>query len=217
MATRARAGEILGGWHQLIEGLQASSLDFYAKVEAALDPRQLPNTSRSRVDWREAGAFSAGREYLRVSRARHLVDICGAPFGNGFFVSWWLAEARPSPVVPTVVAVVIIGVVGRLLLAIGGIPLLFLGLLITFIGLGILMSQGEQEWHAYLLAIPVLGGLWERIFLPATYYRADTANMFKEAVHRAVQDAVDGFTKAQGLRGLTEFERKPVLREFYSR
>src|SRR5690349_10221063 len=104
MATRARAGDILGDWHHLIDGLQASALDFYAKLEAALEPRQLPDASRSRIDWKEAGAFSAGREYLRLTRARHVMDICGAPFGSGFFVSWWLARGSVSPVIPTIAA-----------------------------------------------------------------------------------------------------------------
>ncbi len=85
---------ILAHWSTLIEGLQASPMDFYAQVEAALERRQLPDTKRSRVDWREGGILSAKREYLRVQRHEHIVDICGAPFGTGFFFSWWLGENR---------------------------------------------------------------------------------------------------------------------------
>jgi hypothetical protein len=85
---------ILAHWSILIEALQASPMDFYAQVEAALERRQVPDTKRSRVDWREGGILSAKREYLRVQRREHIVDICGAPFGTGFFFSWWLGENR---------------------------------------------------------------------------------------------------------------------------
>jgi hypothetical protein len=41
--------------------------------------------------------------------------------------------------------------------------------------------------------------------------------MYQEMVHAAVLDAVDELTKARGVRGLTELERKPVLKEFFRR
>jgi len=217
MARRASAQDVLSHWYHLLEGLQESPTEFYGKVEQALDPRQVPDATRERVDWREGGMFSARREYLRVTRARHALDICGAPFGRGFFVSWWLAETRPGPLLPTLVVLVVIAVLGRIFLAIGGTFFMFVGLLAVFLGLGALMSQGEQAWHAYLLAIPGLGFLWERLFLPPTYYRIDTALMFQETVHAAVLAVVDGFTQAHGLRALTDLERKPILRDFYRR
>jgi hypothetical protein len=42
------------------------------------------------------GPASAKREYLQVGREKLIFDICGAPFGTGFFVSWWLAEAKTN-------------------------------------------------------------------------------------------------------------------------
>jgi|SRR5439155_4371637 len=83
---------IISHWYHHFENLQMSPLDFYAAVERAIESRQVPDAVRSRVDWREGGVFSAKREYLRVRRHVHIFDICGAPFGNGFFVSWWLGE-----------------------------------------------------------------------------------------------------------------------------
>jgi len=44
------------------------------------------------VEFHEGGALSAKREYLRVLRREHIFDICAAPYGNGFFISWWLGE-----------------------------------------------------------------------------------------------------------------------------
>jgi hypothetical protein len=43
-----------------------------------------------------SGLLSAKREYLHVRRGKLAFDICGAPFGTGFFLSCWLAEMAPS-------------------------------------------------------------------------------------------------------------------------
>src|SRR2546425_2752428 len=55
---------------------------------------QLPETALAKVEWSEGGIFSAKREYLRIERKELIFDICGAPFGRGFFVSWWLARSE---------------------------------------------------------------------------------------------------------------------------
>lgn len=89
-----KPSEIISHWYHLIEGLQASPKEFYASVEQAIQKRRIPNARTSRVDWREAGPLSAKREYLRVHRHEYIFDVCGAPFGNGFFFSWWLGEAE---------------------------------------------------------------------------------------------------------------------------
>ena len=76
----------------MIEGLQASPQEFFAAVEQEIQRRETPDTKFTRIDWREGGLMSAKREYLRVRRKDLAFDVCGAPFGNGFFVSWWLGE-----------------------------------------------------------------------------------------------------------------------------
>jgi len=91
--ARTRGLVNLSHWHVLIEGLQAAPKEFYTSVEAAIAKRLIPGASLSRLDWPEGGILSAKREYLRVSRKPYLFDICGAPFGTGFFVSWWLNES----------------------------------------------------------------------------------------------------------------------------
>ena len=92
MARRPRATDIFSNWHHSLENFQASPMDFYAQVELALRKRQIPNIEVSRVDWREGGLFSAKREYLRIRRKEYVFDIFAAPFGTGFFFSWWLGE-----------------------------------------------------------------------------------------------------------------------------
>jgi hypothetical protein len=84
--------DIFSHWYHLIENFQASAKEFYAAVEAALQRRQIPDLKTSRVDWREGGLLSAKREYLRIKRKELVFDICAAPFGTGFFFSWWLGE-----------------------------------------------------------------------------------------------------------------------------
>ncbi len=219
MAT-ASAPIVFSHWYQLIENLQASPMEFYASVEEGIKRRQLPDAKVSRVDWREGGLFSAQREYLRVGRGRNVFDICGAPFGNGFFVSWWLGEL-PSPYGPLALLglgvgifllsgffTMLFGTFAGLILAIPGIPLLF------WVFARYLVGQVEG-WDDALAAMPLLGGLYVRWFRPATYYRIDTALMFQSAVHQAVLGVVDEMTKAKGLRALSELERKPMLRQFF--
>ena len=84
--------EILGHWNHLIEGFDTSSQQYYALVEDAIKRRNLPKIKVSRINWKEGGVMSAKREYLRVQHKDHVFDICGAPYGNGFFFSTWLGS-----------------------------------------------------------------------------------------------------------------------------
>jgi hypothetical protein len=209
--ARESPTSVISHWHHLFEGFQVSSMAFYAALEQALEPRNIPDAGCERITYQEAGRFSAQREYLRVTRARLVFDVCAAPFGNGFFVSWWLTEVRASAVVPTILALLAMGVSGPFLLRWGGILATLVVWGVAFVAIGAAMSQGEKQSHAHLLAIPVLGWLWERLFLPETYYRMDTALMFQEAVRLAVHEVVDNISKAEGLRILSPLERQPIM------
>jgi hypothetical protein len=41
--------------------------------------------------------------------------------------------------------------------------------------------------------------------------------MFQKALHNAVLEVLDELTTANGVRALTDSDRKPVMREFYQR
>jgi hypothetical protein len=41
------------------------------------------------MQMKEGGFFSASREYFTASRKTLCFDVCAAPFGTAFFVSWW--------------------------------------------------------------------------------------------------------------------------------
>jgi len=83
---------VFSHWYHLIENFQQSSQEFYSSLEQAIKKRNLPDVRISRIDFKEGNIFSAQREYLRVKRKELVFDICAAPFGNGFFISWWLGE-----------------------------------------------------------------------------------------------------------------------------
>jgi hypothetical protein len=84
--------EVEGHWHSLIEGFSTSSLEFYELVKANITRREIPDLTISQVEWKESGLGSGKRIYLRVSREGMNFDICAAPFGTGYFFSWWLAR-----------------------------------------------------------------------------------------------------------------------------
>src|SRR5438552_939839 len=107
MAKKAPTDNI-SNWYVMIPGLQASPKEFYGAVEDAIRRWAVPGLDMFRIDWPEAGPFSAKREYLRVKRKEYVFDICGAPFANGFFVSWWLG-AMPSGLLMIFGAVPVLG------------------------------------------------------------------------------------------------------------
>ena len=206
-------------WSTLVEGLQHSTLEFYASVEAAVAKRMIPDATFERVEYREGGAFSAFRQYLRVRRHREVFDVCGAPFGNGFFFSWWLAQVRPR--LPTVASVfimwgylVVLGTFTEQLGFFRG-PILLL-LLVPF-GLFIVSRMGKPGADDFILVLPLIGTLYERFFRPITYYRIDTSTMFQKSVQAAVMEVLDQVTAGKGIRALTELERKPVMRDFFKK
>jgi len=90
MASKPKA--IISHWSTMIEGLAASPQEFFQAVEEAINRKEMEKVKFSRYTWSESGVLSAKREYLRVKRKDHAYDICGAPFGNGFFVSTWLGN-----------------------------------------------------------------------------------------------------------------------------
>jgi hypothetical protein len=90
----AKPSYIISHWSTMLEGLEASPLEFFNAVELAIGDKNIPSIKLSRFVWKEGGILSAKREYLLVRRKDHVYDICGAPFGNGFFVSSWLGEQR---------------------------------------------------------------------------------------------------------------------------
>lgn len=223
MAKLGKDANVISHWHHPIENFQTSTMEFYAAVAAALKPRQIPDYSVSRIDWREGGVLTARREYLRIKRGKLAFDLCAAPFGTGFFFSWWLAELPPTHALLWAILILFAG------LGIFGVCVSQFGIMGIFVGplvivgvaflLGYLLREGQlgTDTEDTILAIPFFGPLYEKIFKPSTYYKVDTTLMFQSVVHTAVLEVVDQLMSSKGARPLTELERKPIMREFYQR
>lgn len=83
-------------WQHSFPNLQFSAMELHEQIRSAVKRRKIPDVSFSQVTYSQGGIFSSGREYLRISWQDYHFDVCAAPFGTGFFVSWWLAEREPS-------------------------------------------------------------------------------------------------------------------------
>ena len=213
--------DVISHWSVLIEGLEASPQGFYESVEAGIKKRDIPQAAVSRFQYFEGGLLSAKREYLRVTREKLIFDICGAPYGNAFFVSEWLTQLKLS--LHPVLILLVVAVYSVLLRQLTDNLGFFLGLLIAIALIPValyvirwLAAQGKIN-DDYVRVIPMIGWLYKRFFKPDTYYAIDTETMFQTATHSAVVEVVDGLTNAKGLRALTELERKPILRDFRKR
>jgi len=85
--------EVISHWSTLIEGFQYSPQQFYNLVAEAVTKRNIPDAVIGKVQFKEGNLLSAKREYLRIyCKNEFYFAICGAPFGTGFFVSWWLLQ-----------------------------------------------------------------------------------------------------------------------------
>ncbi len=98
---------VISHWDNLVEGLHYSTQDYYYALERAIASRQIPDVTVTRIEIKEGGILSAKRLYLRVARKELHFDICGAPFGNAFFFSWWLTEL-PSGCLVTLLSIPVI-------------------------------------------------------------------------------------------------------------
>jgi hypothetical protein len=65
---------------------------------------------------------------------------------------------------------------------------------------------GDEEW---VLSTPVIGPLYNKIFKPLTYYRQDTAYMFRDSMQAIVGEVVNSLREEKGLRLLAGDELEP--------
>jgi hypothetical protein len=215
------ADSVISHWYRLFEGFQESPKEIYKSIEAAIAKRELPETFTANVNYFEGGPLSAQREYLRVSRRDLVFDICAAHFAKGMFVSWWLSETRSSKGIWILVLLLFLsltffGIFINQYGFLGPLVELFY-LFVLFVIVGALVHKGAIKIEDSLLEVPILGGIYERLFHPVTYYKKDTALMFQESIRLAVNEVLDGITTAKGIKALTEEEKKPILTSLFKR
>ena len=212
-------GSVVSHWHALIDGFNTSGLEFYKAVEEAVRAREVPDVSFGRVEFKEGGFGSAKREYLRIERGNVAFDICAAPYGKGFFFSWWLSRLGPAHPFLYLLGFVFASFFGPLILAYpfrdscGYILVLPMMLVVVIGSLAILARKEIFGPEEHILAIPVLGWIYEKIFNPITFYSLDTALMFQESIRRAVNQVIEGLLSEQGVRALSESQMQPTIRD----
>jgi len=219
-ALQVRGSEELAQWTKLFEQFNYSPREFYLLVEKNLETRKIPGSGTEPLALRQGGILSPERLYLAIRRERLVFVLCAAPFGSGFFVSSRLLDYRSGANLFDVLFVitVLLGIGFGAFVKWGFVPGVFtMGFFITlFWSLFRQAAEVGSEWlDEKMVTMPVVGRVYETLFCPDTYYRRDTAEMFRQAVTSAVMQAIDEMTTEKGIHGLTQEERKPVLRNLY--
>lgn len=217
----AQSVEVISHWHQSVDGLSTSALEYYAAVEKALREKDVAGLEIERVVANEGGILSAKREYVRVRYGRLMFDICGAPFGKDFFFSWWLIKRTPGfAALWGCSALVGIPVVALGFIATIG---LFKGTLVALIvfavGAAIVRATFADGWSAIedsILVMPVIGFLYGKFVKPVTYYSEDTRLMFEGTVHRVVLQVVSGVLSLNKLPELSAEKMKSQSRKAFT-
>lgn len=202
---------VVSHWATLVDDFDTSGQDFFRDIEARVADRKVPNVTVSRVEFKESGLLSDKRVYLRLQRDDLIFDVGAAPYGTGFFFSWWLVRRAPRFAwVYTIGFFLVAGFVATT--SDGGLLLMLFSLLVgCAVAFGLLALLGKFEVlgpEAHIAQAPLIGGLYTRLFAPATYHSLDLVSMYQESIRRAVNDAVDHALKAQGRAALAPEQKK---------
>ena len=79
-------------WQHFFDGEQFSAEEFYKHIQAGIEQRKISGATFDRESFFQTSIVSSRREYLRIQYAEHKFYVCAAPFGTGYFASWWLVE-----------------------------------------------------------------------------------------------------------------------------
>ncbi|MBU6399315.1 MAG: hypothetical protein KGS61_03270, partial [Verrucomicrobia bacterium] len=213
----AKRNKLLSYWCRLFESLSYSPQDLYTSVLANLSLRDVPALETTGVKYRQSGLFSPERLYLQLRRERLVFEICGAPFGTGFFVSSRLFDRHREP---TLLDYLVIFAVLSFMGAFTGFQYGWTWSLIETTGmialawslmrLGVALPVDSVD--RVLSDLPCIGPVYDLLFHPDTYYRQDLNHCYREAVHNALMQAIDGIVNEKGLKPLSGEERRPTLR-----
>jgi len=77
-------------WNFFNMDFSFSSIEFYKLLQKELYKNKTSNVYFKEVRLKEGNFFSSRRLYLRIYWKDFHFDVCAAPFGNSFFISWWL-------------------------------------------------------------------------------------------------------------------------------
>lgn len=95
LAKERLGRQYVSHWHHYVEDLNQTPLDFYERVSNNIKENKTPDVRiRHHTYSKKAYWFSGSRLYLQVSSKGYFFIIGAAPYGNGFFVSYWQVENR---------------------------------------------------------------------------------------------------------------------------
>jgi len=221
--TQKSSTELLGDpWCQLFENISASPSDVYAAVEKCVGAREVPGLETTREFWHEGGALSAQREYLRFARERLVFEICAAPFGTGFFLSFRTAVI-PLVIDPLAIFCFLFLVGAALAVLVSVFGLIWGAIILVFSLCALLflmraaVGRGLANVDRVLMKTPLVGPLYELFIRHDTYYRLDTRAMYVQAVQNAVSEAFQSMFGAQGVNLLSHTVSKPAMEAIYRR
>ena len=92
LQIRKGQSEAIGNWSHLFPNMQLDPEEFYLLVEEIIELKEIPDAIFSRRTFKQGSIYSYHRLYFEVSRGDYIFHICAAPWGTGFFFSWWVRE-----------------------------------------------------------------------------------------------------------------------------
>lgn len=202
--------QVVSHWATLIDDFDTSGQDFFSDIEARVQTREVPQVTISRIEFHEHGMLSDKRMYLRLQRDDLIFDVGAAPYGTGFFFSWWLARKTPPLAwlytlgfvfAWGIFSVTIVDEVGALMAP-------FPGFVLALVAYALLARSEIAGPEAHFSQAPLVGGLYRRFVNPATYHSEDIVAMYQESIRRAVNEAVDHALKAQGRAALAPEQKR---------
>jgi hypothetical protein len=153
-------------------------------------------------------------------RERLAFDVCAAPFGTRYFFS---CRTVYSPVTVKLWHVL---VVILLFFAIyyGMVPQLGIEFsVIAVVGLVIavaatfrnVVAMGFSNLDAFLLKVPAVGPIYERVFRKETYYRLDTRLTYMDTIPNIIKELAEHFTGDKGIKLVRQYQVAPLLGDLY--
>ncbi len=213
-------GEILDHWIAFLDDFNFSPGEFYSAIEAELEARKIPGLSIAKEEFREGGALSDKRIYLRLFRERLAMYTCAAPFGAGYFFScrtvYVPALVRLWHILASLFAIWVIWIC--LMMPLGLVYGTYATITLVF-ALGAVFrnaaSAAFADVDALLLRIPVVATIYEDWFRVDTYYRVDTRMIYLQRLPALIRELAEEITAAKGAKLEKQYERAPILGELY--
>lgn len=168
----------VSNWNHWVESMPYTPQEFFQAIQEKLQTMQIEEVKIELIT-HHAGKLGK-RLYLRIKHLKTSIDVGAAPYGNGFFVSYWVTKRESGSVVANIYR--------GLAKLFGYLPLPF----IPQIFYRILNNWADAAEKAH-----------------QTFYTYDDLYMFQQAVHRAIMYVINDASATQGKRQMPEYVTSP--------